>query len=312
VSSYTKFFDAFGYVTLRHLYDRGAVASLQRAYDAVVTSVHGKGVEEFSANLPPIVAGVETSQELLDFVRGLGILPIVDELLGPGAVFITSDLSTFKSGSQFHRDAIGDYVLLKVALYLQDSTDQDGGFFCFIPGSQHFGDRYSDLCEEGFLWPRSAGYAENALTGEFDCIKKIVQNGIPAARIDLAAGDAVLFNPALIHAVPATNRTRRLIALTFFEGETSFNSRPRPPGEFSGLTHRETLTALRLAFSLFDIRNGRIPHLNYHEKLKTFDISWLKPYLREFTAEEYDEINARLFKNSYETAYRFLTKSSPA
>jgi hypothetical protein len=63
---------------------------------------------------------------------------------------------------------------------------------------------------------------------------------------------------------------------------------------------------------LVERKLGRQPELNYHEGLRAFDIAVLGKYLREFTADQFDEINARVFKNSYEAAYRFVTKSSPA
>jgi hypothetical protein len=233
-------------------------------------------------------------------------LKFAEELLGDDVVFWGSDLSTFRSPSQFHRDSLGDYRMLKVG------TPQDGGQFCCIPGSHHFGDRYSHLCSQGLRWPQGSGYSDNAFAGEFDFNRRVLQNNIPALGIDLSVGDAIFFNHALIHAVPASSRPRRMIALSFFEGEKSFNSRPRAPGEFAGLNHSETLIALRLASYLVERQQGRNPQMNYHERLGTFDIAVLRKYLREFTAEQFEEINTRVFKNSYQAAYRFLTKSNPA
>ena len=312
MSSFRNFFDTFGYAVSRNVYDEDLATNLRAAYDAVVTTYTGKSMEEFLTNPVPVTAGVEMSEELLRFVQTSRILPIVEVLLGDDAVYWGSDLSTFRSASQFHRDALGDYRMLKVGIYLQDTTTQDGGQFCCIPGSQHFGDRYSQLCSRGLRWPHGAGYADNVLAGDFDFNKAVQQNNIPAVGIDLAVGDVIFFDQALIHAVPASSRPRRMIALSFFEGEKSFNSRPRVPGEFAGLSHSETLIALRMGSSLVERKLGRNPQLNYHESLGTFDIAVLRKYLREFTLDQFDDINARVFKNSYEAAYRFITKSNPA
>jgi ectoine hydroxylase-related dioxygenase (phytanoyl-CoA dioxygenase family) len=312
MSSFRNFFDTFGYAVARNAYDKNLVTNLRTAYDAVVSTYTGKSIDAFLANPVPVTSGVEMSAELLAFVQSSRILPIVELLLGDDAVFWGSDLSTFRSGSQFHRDALGDYWMLKVGIYLQDSTAQDGGQFCCIPGSQHFGDRYSLRCSQGLRWPQGAGYAENVLAGDFDFNRGVQQNNIPALGIDLAVGDVLFFNQALIHAVPASNRPRRMIALSFFEGEKSFNSRSRVGGEFAGLTYSDTLIALRVASYLVERKLGRDPPLNYHENLGSADTSQLRKFLREFTADQLDEINARVFKNSYETAYRFVTKSNPA
>lgn len=312
MSSFTNFFDTFGYVILRNAYDKQLAGQLQQAYDAVVTSCSAKSLEEFLASPVPITSGVEVSQDLLNFLETSRILPMVEELLGDDAVFWGSDLSTFRSGSQFHRDAFGDFKLLKVGIYLQDSTAHDGGQFLCIPGSHHFGDRYSTLCSQGLKWPHGAGYVDNVLTGEFDFNQPVVQNNIPALGVHLSVGDIVFFNHGLVHAVPANDRIRRMIALTFFEGEKSFNARPRAPGEFSGLTHSETYIALRIASYFVERELGRSPVLNYHEKLAGLDFVALRKYLREISGEQFDEVSARVLKNSYPAAYRFITKSNPA
>jgi phytanoyl-CoA dioxygenase PhyH/tetratricopeptide repeat protein len=310
--SFANFFDTFGYLVVRNLYDKNKVADLVAAYDAVVTSHFGTTMEAFLASPQPVSNGVEMSRELLAFLQTSPILPIIDQLLGEGAVFFGSDLSTFRSGSQFHRDALGDYRLLKVGLYLQDSTAQEGGQFCCVPGTHHFGDRYSDLCSQGLQWPHGAGYAANVFNGEFDFNQHLLRNNTPAVRIDLAAGDAIFFNQALIHMVPAGSRPRRMIAMTFFEGEKSFNSRPRAQGEFAGLTHAETLAAIRLSSFLVERSLGRNPTMDYHANLRGSDAAALRKYLREFTAAEYEEINDKVLVNSFQAAYRFITKANPA
>jgi ectoine hydroxylase-related dioxygenase (phytanoyl-CoA dioxygenase family) len=308
MSSFKAFFDAFGYIVLRNLYDKSTRDDLQTAYDDVVTSHFGKSIDEFLEMPKPMNYGVESSQALLDFLQNSRILTAVDELIGNDAVFLGSDLSTFKSGSQFHRDAFGDYHLLKVGIYLQDSTAQDGGQFSCIPGSHIYGDDFSRLCSKGLLWPGHAGYATGAITGEYDYEQNLASQNIPATHINLAVGDIVFFNPALIHSVPANNRIRRMIALTFFEGENSFNSRGRAPGEFTGLTHTETLISLKIAFALFEQTHGRPTQLNYPQAFLDFKIDRLRKYLREFTREQFNEINARVFQNSLDVASRFILK----
>src|ERR1700743_3062783 len=130
-----KFYDTFGYVILRNAYDKNLIPGLQAAYDRTVASHFGQSIEDFLAKPRPMIGGMEVSQELLNFVQNSRILPAVEELLGDDAIFWGSDLSTFVAGSKFHRDAWGDYKLLKVGVYLQDTTEQDGGQFCCIPGT---------------------------------------------------------------------------------------------------------------------------------------------------------------------------------
>jgi len=312
MSSLKNFYDAFGYVVVRNVYDKEMESGLRTAYDAQVTSYFGKSIEEFLANPTPVPSGVERSQELLNFVQNSRILPMVEELVGDDALFWNSDLSTFTGPSQFHRDTLGDYRVLKVGIYLQNSTAQDGGQFCCIPGSHHFGDSYSRFCSHGLMWPHGAGYADNVWSGEYDGKNGLLRGNLPALGIELGVGDAIFFNQGLVHGVRASSRPRRMIALSFFEGEKSFNSRPRAPGEFAELNYSETVAALRLAGNIVERARGRNPDLNYNEQLRGFDIKKLSKYLKEFTVDEYEEINARVFKNSYEAVHRFIFKSNPA
>jgi ectoine hydroxylase-related dioxygenase (phytanoyl-CoA dioxygenase family) len=310
MSTLKKFFDTFGYIVLRNIYDKDLLPELHQVYDEVVTSHFGKNIEDFLIDPQPIIGGVEQSQELLSFFQNGRILSVVDELVGDDAVFWGSDLSTFKSGSNFHRDALGNFKFLKIGIYLQDSTAADGGHFSCIPGSHLYGDTFSDMCSAGLIWPRGSGYREEAFIGDFDFNNPILKNTIPSVNVDLSAGDIIFFDQRLVHAVPASNRIRRMIAITFFEGEKSFNARKDVGGEFSGLTHNETLIALRLSSFLTESFLGRNPILNYSEKLNEFDIGKLQKYLVSHSGEEFNDIKNRVLNNSYETAYRFLTKSN--
>lgn len=312
MSPIRKFFDTFGYVVLRNVFDKSLIAELCQVYDNTVTSHFGVSIEAFMQNPKPkpIIGGVEESDELLAFVSNSKILPIVEELIGDDAVYWGSDISTFKSGSNFHRDALGDFKLLKVGVYLQDSSAEDGGQFCCIPGSHIYGDTFSDLCSDGLIWPKGSGYADQAFIGDFDFNNPIRQNSIPTTKIDLAAGDIIFFDQRLVHAVPASNRLRRMIAITFFEGEKSFNARNRVADEFAGLSHGEALIAMRLASFLLESRNGRTPLLGYSEKLNENNIGNLRKYLMFHSGEQFSDIRDRVLENSYAIAYRFLTRTA--
>jgi ectoine hydroxylase-related dioxygenase (phytanoyl-CoA dioxygenase family) len=311
MDSLKRFFETFGYVVIRNVYDKFLLSELEAEYDQVASSHFGKSVEDFLKNPIPMVHGVESSQKLLDFVQNSRVLPIIEELLGEDAVFWGSDLSTFNRSSQFHRDAIGDYHLVKAGIYLQDTTEKDGGQFCCIPGSHLYGDAFSAKCSEGLLWPKTAGYANDSYVGDLDLETGGKRQVIPSVKIDLSVGDIIFFNPALVHSVPASNRLRRMIALSFFEGEKSFNSRPRVKDEFFGLSHTETYIALRLSMFMVERTRGLKTQLNYYERLGDFNIDGLRKYLKSYSRDELEGVNNRMIKNSFEAAYRFVTKTNP-
>jgi ectoine hydroxylase-related dioxygenase (phytanoyl-CoA dioxygenase family) len=307
-----SFYQTFGYVVVRGAFDAKLIDQVRAAYDATITAETGKTIAQYLADPPkPVLGGLESSQDLMDFILNSRVLQVVDDLIGDDAVFCGSDLSIFQSPSKFHRDAFGDYALLKVGIYLQDSTVKDGGQFVCIPGSHQFGDQFAARCSNGLLWPRKGGYAANAFAGEIDFTRNLMLGNMPAVALNVVVGDAIVFNPSLVHAVPATNRVRRMIALLFFEGEKSFHSRPRVPGEFNGLSHGETLAALRMAFYECERGHGRQPRLHYHPKLAELKIGALAKCLRSFTDEYYAEINQRVLGNSFAGAYKFITQQDP-
>jgi ectoine hydroxylase-related dioxygenase (phytanoyl-CoA dioxygenase family) len=311
VDSLKRFFDTFGYVVIRNVYDKSKVGELEAEYDRVAATHLGKSVEDFLANPVPMVHGVESSQILLDFVQNSRILPIVEGLLGDDVVFWGSDLSTFKRASDFHRDAIGDYHLLKAGIYLQDSNEKDGGQFCCIPGSHLYGDTFSGLCSQGLRWPKGAGYANGTFVGDYDLETDAALQALPLTKIDVAVGDMVFFNPAMVHAVPASNRLRRMIALSFFEGEKSFNARPRVADEFHGLDYTQTYIALRLAMYIIERTRGLSTQLNYYPHLGNFQIDGLRKYLKSYTKDELNVVNDQVIMSSFDAAHRFVAKMNP-
>lgn len=312
MSSLRRFFDTFGYVVVRNVFDKSLVPGLIDAYDEVVTQHFGMSKEEFYAQPTPapVISGVEKSQTLLSFLQDSRILPVVDELIGDDAVYWGSELSTFKSPSQFHRNNLGDYRFLKVGVYLQDTTVEDGGQFSCIPGSHIYGDTFSNFCSAGLKWPKGAGYEEDTFKGEFDFNKPVEGNQIPAVNVDLAAGDIIFFDQRLVHRVPASNRLRRLISIVFYEGEKAFNARPRASREFFGLTYSETLVAMKIALYLIDAYLfDRYGPLNYVENLHEFQIDKLRKYLITHTGEQFKDVKDNVLNNSYDVACRYVFKA---
>lgn len=310
-SASRSFYETFGYVVFRNAFDKNLLPELIKAYDDVV-ALHPKcsemPIENEAASSGVILAGAEQSQTLLNFIQNSRILPLVEEHLGNDALFWGSDLSMFRRGSDFHRDMLGDFKFLKACIYLQDSTEQDGGQFVCIPGSHHYGDQFTRLSGQGLRWPNGAGY-EPMMMGEIDFSTNISSMAFPTVKIDTTVGDIIFFDQSLVHAVPASNRLRRQLALSFFEGKKTFNTRPKVSGEFAELEYEQRLAAYRIANYILASSLGREAQINYHQKLFDMKIDRLANYLNVSSSDQLIAANTNIIKGSSDTSLRLITSS---
>lgn len=309
-SSARRFYETFGYVVFRNAFDKNLLPELIRAYDDVVAT-HPRHsdmpIENPDSLFGAVICGAEQSQPLLTFIQNSRILPLVEEILGEDALFWGSDFSIFRRGSDFHRDMLGDFKFLKACIYLQDSTELDGGQFVCIPGSHHYGDSFTRLSGQGLRWPKNGAGYEPAMTGEIDLSTNNSLQVLPTAKIDIAVGDILFFDQALVHAVPASNRLRRQLALNFFEGEKSFNGRARVSGEFSELNYEQRLAAYRIANYICSSSLGREVPINYHQTLFDMKIERLVKHLYVTSREQLLAANADVIKGSRDIALRLIT-----
>jgi ectoine hydroxylase-related dioxygenase (phytanoyl-CoA dioxygenase family) len=65
MSQFRSFFETFGYIVLRNVFDKSLIAELCQAHDNIVTSRFGENIEAFMQNPQPIIGGLEDSNELL-------------------------------------------------------------------------------------------------------------------------------------------------------------------------------------------------------------------------------------------------------
>jgi ectoine hydroxylase-related dioxygenase (phytanoyl-CoA dioxygenase family) len=127
----------------------------------------------------------------------------MEQLLGPGFVWITSDGNLYVGDTNWHPDSptVEDFRI-KIAFYL-DPVSRDSGCLRVIPGSHlpGFGERLREL-------PRPTGPAADSVFG-------VNGSEIPAVSLESEPGDMVIFDQRLFHASFGGKTGRRMFTMNF-------------------------------------------------------------------------------------------------
>jgi hypothetical protein len=198
------FYDAFGFLVFRGLFSADEMDVISREAEEVLQD--GLGGQPFTGQKRHMVLGfVEQRPHMAGLVEDDRIHGVVDELLGPDFVWITSDGNYYVGDTQWHPDAGGllpGYHLIKIALYL-DPVRKDSGCLRVIPGSHR-------EPFHGALRPLQQHRGDPpqypfGVTGE----------QVPAVALESDPGDVVLFHQALWHASFGGGNRRRMFTLNF-------------------------------------------------------------------------------------------------
>lgn len=204
------FYDTFGFLVFRQYFSPDETAEITREFDEVlVGALNGK---PFTGEKRHMVLGcIEQRPGLAQLVEDDRIHDVIEDLLGPDFVWITSDGNFYVGNTQWHPDAGGlvpGYHLIKIAFYL-DPVRKDTGCLRVIPGS-HRDPLASELKQIGRR-------QENGPLAVFG----VAPEELPAFPLESDPGDMVMFNQALWHASFGGRTGRRMFTLNFTEPATT-------------------------------------------------------------------------------------------
>jgi hypothetical protein len=173
----------------------------------------GTNIEISSEKATCYIGALENDLEFTEKLINMGVLKIFDQIFGEeNYYFWGSDLTPFKSGSNYHRDSFTELPQYKMGIYLENSYGEDQKFI-FLPGSHKFNDKYSKELSKGLNWPNGAGITENIFSNRINN-GEFIENFVPAQYEQIERGDVLIFDNRLIHAVAGSNKQRRLIAIS--------------------------------------------------------------------------------------------------
>lgn len=204
-----RFFETFGYLVFKGLFAAEA-EKISRVFDETIAKyeaemiewVHRAHANERRRFLTQFIDRDEYLSSLIDDERILGIYK---GLLGDNFIYRGSDANLFNCGTCWHSDTYGallKYRNVKMIFYL-DSLAADSGCFRVLPGSQHFGDQFTNKLQS-FLKKGDSFVDDLGLE----------DHEMPAQVIPTEPGDVVVFDFRVKHATCfASARQRRMFTI---------------------------------------------------------------------------------------------------
>jgi len=200
------FFDVFGFFVAHEAFSSDEMATIIEQFGAALDDDR-QGTAFSGERRQGVLGFLEQREGLFPLLEDDRIFGSVEQILGPGFVWIGSDGNLYVGNTAWHPDNPTTYRRLKVAFYL-DHVTKDSGCLRVIPGSHHPG--YADLLRQH---PPREDPAESPYG--------VAGSEIPAYPLESCPGDVVFFNQALFHSSYGGRAGRRMFTLNFGSKPTS-------------------------------------------------------------------------------------------
>jgi ectoine hydroxylase-related dioxygenase (phytanoyl-CoA dioxygenase family) len=200
------FFDTFGYLVIPGIL-AADMAWISEEYDAIyrsqaeqVVPLQQGATGAWASTINHLF--VSMSPRLSTLIEDPRIVGICEGLLGTGHVICGGDGTIFHTNTSWHSDGWGAFTdqvrHIKVSCYLDPLTSTTGALRV-IPGSQHAGDRYSEILN-GQVSDPLGSYARPL-------------QEVPCVSCETRPGDIVIFDWRTKHASFGGSGRRRLMCL---------------------------------------------------------------------------------------------------
>ncbi|MCY3707438.1 MAG: phytanoyl-CoA dioxygenase family protein [Caldilineaceae bacterium] len=195
-------FETFGFVVRRRCFSSSEMEEISDAFDEVLTE--DRQGKPFDGEQRQAVLGFIEKRPLLSaLAEDDRIYGPLEQLLGPGFVWIGSDGNLYVGDTGWHPDgSVLDYGRIKVALYL-DAVTEDTGCLRVIPGSHR-------LPLHAALDP-----LRQIRNSPDETAFGAAGRDIPCFPLESEPGDVVFFNQNLWHAAFGGRTGRRMFTLNF-------------------------------------------------------------------------------------------------
>ena len=195
-------FETFGFVVRRQCFSTSEMEEISDAFDEVLTEDR-KG-RPFDGKARQAVLGfIEKRPPLWCLVEDDRIFEPLEQLLGPGFVWMGSDGNLYVGDTGWHPDgSVLDYGRIKVALYL-DPVMKDTGCLRVIPGSHRLPlhDALDPLRQQR-CDPDEKAFGTDG-------------RDVPNFPLESQPGDVVFFNQSLWHSAFGGKTGRRMFTMNF-------------------------------------------------------------------------------------------------
>ena len=201
-------FKVFGFLVQRQLVRPQEMAAIGREFDDLLLEERG-GAPFAGKERQTVQPFVERRRLLTEVVADDRIFVALEQLLGPGFIFVGSDGNFYVGDTPWHADRLQDpsgedhlpwdLESIKVCFYF-DPVGPQTGCLRVIPGSHHreFGERLEAL------WQR-----------ESETPYGVAGPQVPSTALESEPGDVVFFSQGMCHASFGGKAGRRMLALSF-------------------------------------------------------------------------------------------------
>lgn len=192
-------FDTFGFLVMRRLFSPDETAAITGEFEDVLAQDR-QGTAFDGAKRQAVLGFVEKRPLLTRLVEDDRIYEPLEQLLGPGIVWIGSDGNLYVGDTPWHPDgSMPGYGRIKVAFYL-DPVTKDSGCLRVIPGSHRppLHDALKPLQQR-----------DNPAMTPFG----VAPRDVPCFPLESQPGDVVFFEQNLYHASFGGRTGRRMFTL---------------------------------------------------------------------------------------------------
>lgn len=266
---------------------------IEQKYDECSERLENYSVRKNHNAVLPVMAAFDRDIEFLNTMLNSGLDEIRKIIIG-GGYYYGNDLSTFIGGSNWHRDSYNKLPILKIAIYL-DGSYEDEQAFAFIPGSHRFGDSFSDNLQTFLKWPNGSGFLPGLDCSVDMLTPKECENIIQPTFIKIKRGDAIVFDIRTIHAVFSQSiKPRRLISNCWIP-DVEQAMRENLCGNFSEEGYYEYILKHRCASHICEIAHGRKDYISQKDLPIASSFYSNRLFFDKFSNEELNDLALKYF-----------------
>ena len=229
-------FEAFGFVVLRQAFSADETAEISRVFDEVLAEER-QGRPFAGEKRQGVLGFVEQRPVLTRLVECDTIFEAMEQLLGPGFVWVGSDGNLYVGDTSWHSDTSDPtYRRIKVAFYM-DPVTKDTGCLRVMPGSHRSPFHETLRALRQVTDPAHTPYG-------------VAARDLPCFPLESQPGDVVMFDQNTQHASFGGKTGRRMFTL-------NFAARPTAP-EHDALLRKMYNGNVQFTLNEQNTRTGRV------------------------------------------------------
>jgi hypothetical protein len=219
----------FGYLIISGFFSNEKIRQMNQMWEENFYNFSNNNPDNTSTYLSIASLIERANLPFFDKEHPLGVLDIVDKLIGEDAIYAGSGANEMSIPTVWHRDVYINTPVFKVGCYLTAASHGSGGELCVVPGTQHTSDLYSNSIGAAISWPEGGGIRTNPV--QFPLLKaqdgsttldpypneKAALQLFPYIKLNIDPTDLLVFDQRIVHGstVYSDGKKRRMLTAVF-------------------------------------------------------------------------------------------------